>query len=278
MTQEYKQLWRFYVDRVSSSSLAGRQIFLNEEESRLAAQVLRLREGEGVELADGFGWSARAVVSAVQKKTVEVEVQNDLHSPKSTLPRLAVVGLPKPGALDEVVQAAVDSGLDHLIFFRGERSTSKQEFKAEKIHRHVFELSRITKSPWNLAVDYCESLSAALEKALVVFQSSNPCFFVCDERPVHGDNLGPTPHLLEMLLRFPARSWACIVGPEASFGAHEYELLQQFKENHTLDFVSLGNRILRTPAAVAAATWMMAGCQEQKIYGTGSPNSAHTPK
>ncbi len=263
MTQEYKQLWRFYVDTKEATSLIGIRIFLNEDESRLAAQVLRLREGEELELANGLGWTARAVISALQKKVVEVEVRQEFHFPWAAKRRVAIVGLPKPGALDEVVQAAVDAGLDNLIFFRGERSTSKQEFKADKIQRQVSELSRITKSPWNLVVHYCDSLAAALEKTRAMSEHGEARFFVCDERPVHGDVPEPAPHLLELLLQSESESWACVVGPEASFSAHEYELLVQFKEKNSLDFVGLGSRILRTPAAVAAAAWMMAGCQER---------------
>lgn|GEM_PF-714090 len=278
MIQEYKQLWRFYINRNGAATLAGKKIFLDDDESRLASQVLRLDVGEDVELADGLGWTARGVISVLQKKSVEVEVQSETHWDKPVFSRVAIVGLPKPGALDEVVQAAVDSGLEHLIFFRGERSTSRQEFKTEKIHRQVFELSRITKSPWNLAVHFSDGLAAALEKAGSLTQGSRLCFFVCDERPVHAHSTASNSHLLDLLLHSPSCSWACVVGPEASFSAREYELLDKQSENGNLNFVGLGQRILRTPAAVAAAAWLMAGCRESSGQRDGRPNSAQTPK
>ena len=262
MSQEYKQIWRFYVSRDSSLSGSSARVQLSEDESHLASQVLRLKEGETVELANGCGWTARGPIVSIRKKSVEVLIESESIVQNGRLGRFAIVGLPKPGALDEVVQACVESGIDHLVFFRGDRSTSKQEFKAEKLRKQVAELTRITKSSWNLEVVFAENLSAAVERCIQISSSEKLELFVCDERPIHSESQTGSRHLLECLRSSKNRSWACVVGPEASFSLREYDFLVEQATLRPVEFVSLGPRVLRTPAAVAAATWLMSASAE----------------
>lgn len=262
MSQEYKQVWRFYVPRDSSPSGSHSRVQLSEDESHLASQVLRLKEGEIVELADGCGWTARGPIVSMRKKSVEILIHSEFFADKRQFGRFAIVGLPKPGALDEVVQACVESGIDLLVFFRGERSTSKQDFKTEKLRKQVAELTRITKSPWNLEVVLSDNLSSAVERCIQISGSEVLELFVCDERPIHSEFQTGSRHLLECLKNSKNRSWACVVGPEASFSQHEYDYLADHATQRAIEFVSLGPRILRTPAAVAAATCLMAASAE----------------
>lgn len=262
MSQEYKQVWRFYVPHDRSLGGAHSHVQLSEDESHLASQVLRLKEGEVVELADGCGWTASGPIISIRKKLVEVLIESESLDNKWRFGRFAIVGLPKPGALDEVVQACVESGIELLVFFRGERSTSKQEFKGEKLRKQVAELTRITKSPWNLQVVFSENISLAVERCIQIAASEVLELFVCDERPIHSELQTGSRHLLECLRNSKNRSWACVVGPEASFSQREYDFLSDEATVRPVEFVSLGPRILRTPAAVAAATWLMSALAE----------------
>lgn len=280
MNKEYKQVWRFYCQRSEPSTQIGECIVLDSEESHLALQVLRLKEGELIEIADGFGWTALAQIASVRKRQIEALVQQQSLSPRQKFLRILVVGLTKPGALDESVQAAVEAGADHLIVFKGDRSSSKQEFKTEKIRRQVLEMTRITKSPWCLDVSYEENLESALRQCLLKVIPEKLALFVCDERPVHESSMLPSLHLLRCLSAKSMLSWACVIGPESSFSSREYDVLNKFGHEHPLDFVGLGPRILRTPAAVSAAAWMMASLSECKSidYLVPDPNSATNPK
>lgn len=267
MIREYRQIWRFYVSKKNSNDYykVGETIELSEEESRLATSVLRLREGELVELADGLGWTARCRIESVRKKNVDVIVESQSFCEKKIIKRVAIVGFPKPGAFDEVVQICVDAGIDTLIFFRGDKSTSKQEYKSEKVRKQVIELTRISKSPWLLEVEFCEDLTAAFRRCSNVCVHQRFAYFVCDERQVHGSEQSMSTHLLNALGKFSGISWVAVVGPEGSFSAAEYEIMQDFENQNKLTFVELGPRILRTPAAVSAAVWLMAGLAESGV-------------
>ena len=264
MSQEYKQVWRFYAvcpELLISDGDCNVAISLDEDESHMAAQVLRLKEGENIEIADGFGWTARAKITAVRKKVVEASIYESRHFARSSGRRIAIVGLPKPGALDEVIQCCVEAGVEILIVFKGDRSTSKQELKSEKMCKQVRELTRITKSPFCTEIRLANSLKAGL--ALLHSEFPKTRVFVCDERPAHLSEVAhKTPHLLTEALNSEMRDFAFIVGPESSFSQGEYEVLAGEESARRGQFVTLGPRILRTPAAVAAAAYLISGCVE----------------
>lgn len=268
MTKGYKQIWRLYCERNHPSSVVGETLALSPEESHLATQVLRLKEGEMVELADGFGWTAYGQIMLAKKRQLEVAIHDQSFTARPRFLKMLVVGLPKPGALDEAVQSAVDSGADQLIFFKADRTTSKQEFRIEKLRKQVFEMTRITKAAWCLDISYEESLEAAIRQCQLKSMPEQLTLFVCDERPAHEAHPTPTQHLLQALKEQLLSGWACIIGPESSFSAREYEHFAVLEQNEKLEFVSLGPRILRTPAAVASAAWMMASLREsQSSFG-----------
>jgi 16S rRNA (uracil1498-N3)-methyltransferase len=77
--------------------------------------VLRVRVGEPVSLTDGRGALAQAVVTAVGRDVVDVEVDDPVRRPA---PRPAVTvlqALPKGRKLDDVVQRLAEVGVDRLV-------------------------------------------------------------------------------------------------------------------------------------------------------------------
>lgn len=262
MTKEFKQIWRLYCERSQPSSARGETLFLNPDESHMATQVLRLKEGEMVELADGLGWTAYAQITHAKKRQLEVAIHSQSFSARSRFLKMLIVGLPKPGAVDEAVQAAVDSGADQLIFFRADRTTSKQDFRSEKLRKQIFEMTRITKASWCLDISCEDSLEEAIRKAQLKSMPEQLSLFVCDERPAHDTNGQPTHHLQHSLMQVLSSSWACIIGPESSFSVREYDYFTTLEQTQKIQFVTLGPRILRTPAAVSAASWVMSSMRE----------------
>ena len=248
--------------------MVGETLSLNPEESHLATQVLRLKEGEMVELADGFGWTAYGQIMLAKKRQLEVAIHDQSFIARPRYLKMLIVGLPKPGALDEAVQAAVDSGADQLILFKADRTSSRQEFRLEKMRKQISEMTRITKSPWCLDISHAESIEAAIRQSQMKSMPEQLALFVCDERPAHEPGAVSTPHLFQAMSQELSCGWACIIGPESSFSVREYEYFATLEQAQKLKFVSLGPRILRTPAAVASAAWMMASLREsQSAFG-----------
>lgn len=267
MTLEYKQVWRFYAEAIRESSKLPASLELPSDEAHFAYSVLRLAEGETVELADGCGWLAQARLTQSTKKAVVAEVESFRFVPPPEHKTIALVGLTKPGAIDEIIQACVEAGLSDLIFYKGDRSTSRQEFKTDKLERQIRELSRITKSPWLLNLKYQESLSAAFECARGICKLNN--IFVCDERPSHdSESDHRARHLLQECGGALTGSIAFAVGPESSFSQKEYEFFLSEEHKSSACFVTLGPRILRTPAAVSAAAYMLSGLRDSGLGQT----------
>lgn len=262
MSKEYKQIWRLYCERSHPSSQVGDTISLSPDESHLATQVLRLKEGEVIEIADGLGWTAYAQITLAKKRQLEVVIREQSFTARSRFLKMLIVGLPKPGALDEAVQAAVDSGADQLIFFKGDRTSSKQEFRFEKIKKQILEMTRITKASWSLDLSFEDSIESAIKQSQLKALPEELSLFVCDERPVHESGSVSGQHLTQSLRQSMLSSWACIIGPESSFSLREYDYLSTLEQGHKVEYVTLGPRILRTPAAVSAASWMMSSLRE----------------
>lgn len=264
---EYKQIWRFYLSSSQTQSdeqgTEQRLFELSSEESHFAYSVLRLSQGERVELADGSGWTADATLTRCDKKSVIACILREKKLQNPQKKQFALVGMTKPGALEELVQACVEAGVWELILYKGDRTSSKQELKHEKIAKQVREICRITKSPWLMNVKFAESLSAAVR--LLRSGGCESKLLICDERPAH-DGLGfeSLPHLLKEISEINTDKLAFVVGPEASFSEKEYEFLSNEESQKRAGFVTLGPRILRTPAAVAAAAYVMSAHLEVK--------------
>lgn len=258
---EYKQIWRFYCDKPVNFEQPGTVVELPSDEAHYAFLVLRLTVGEQVELADGRGWTALATLIQIDKKSVRAELQSSHVATEIEHKLIALVGVTKPSALDEVIQNCTEAGVHTLILFKGERTTSKQEVKLDKIAKQVRELCRITKSPHSMQVQLVDSLTAGLSVLERIFPSSR--LFVCDERPAHIADLSQstqpqsTQHLLTAIEQDFSKSVAFVVGPEASFSLREYERLNAEEASGRARYVTLGPRILRTPAAVAAASYVL---------------------
>lgn len=271
---EYKQVWRFYVDRGGREFVAGQTVQLSPDEAHYAAAVLRLAAGEQVELADGAGWTAKAELERVDKKGVSAVIQRCLSHPTPARRVVAIVGVTKPGALDEIIQVCVEAGVAELILCKADKTTSRQDIKLEKVIRQVSEICRITKSPWSMRVVCVESFSSAFQKVRQNYSFSK--VLICDERPAHSADWVSegTSHLFQESGSSPNGDLIFAVGPEASFSAGEYEFFLNEESAGRACFVSLGPRILRTPAAVAAAAYLLSACVDSNIL---SVNSAHSP-
>lgn len=257
---EYKQIWRFYIDR-NDEEVLKKSIELSEDEAHFAYSVLRLKTGDEVELADGHGWTGHGLLTRVDKKVVSVVIEKEILTQKKEKNLVALVGITKPGALDEVVQVCVESGVDHLFLFKGDRTSSKQEIKIEKLTKQIREFCRITKSPWCLRVSLVNSLQAAVLAARDEYRFSK--LLVCDERPSHdASSLQDKRQLFREAQSLSGSNVGYIVGPEASFSSAEYQFLNDEEKNERAVYVSLGPRILRTPAAVAAASYLLIGVIE----------------
>ncbi|TDC01311.1 16S rRNA (uracil(1498)-N(3))-methyltransferase [Micromonospora fluostatini] len=100
----------------------GDQLTLDGPEGHHAATVQRLRVGEELLLADGRGGTAAAVVTAVGRGNLEIEVTSRGYVDAS-VPRLVVVqGIAKGDRGELAVQAMTEVGVDEIVPWAASRS------------------------------------------------------------------------------------------------------------------------------------------------------------
>ncbi len=91
----------------------GGDAFLDGEEARHAAQVLRLRGGERIEVFDGKGRRAAAVVDSVARGRVGLTL-GEAHLGSALSPLLLAQAVPKGGNMEWIVRKAVELGVTHI--------------------------------------------------------------------------------------------------------------------------------------------------------------------
>lgn len=108
--------------RVSRERLASGPLRLEGEEVHYLARVRRARRGEAVELFDGEGRFAEAVVSSIDKDGCELEVGQVQEQRRSGGEVTALVPLLKGERMDVCVEKLVEVGCDRLVLWQAERS------------------------------------------------------------------------------------------------------------------------------------------------------------
>ena len=106
---------------------AGDTAVLDGPEGRHAATVKRLRAGEGLVLADGRGGLAHAVVTAVGKDALRLEVV-DRRTLAAPAPRVLLAQALVKGDRGELaVELATEAGVDGVLPWRAARCVARWE-------------------------------------------------------------------------------------------------------------------------------------------------------
>lgn len=88
---------------------------LDEEESRHAAQVLRLRVGDAVTVFDGEGRRGEAEIAAITKHQVALRLLHETASPAVRPAITLVQAVPKGKTFEWIVEKAVELGVREII-------------------------------------------------------------------------------------------------------------------------------------------------------------------
>ncbi len=218
------------------------RVTLPRQEARHLITVLRLQEGDRVELFDGAG--ARAPFRIAQQQRHDVTLER-LSPPLQTSPspcRLTLCACVSKGKrMDWTIEKAVEIGVSRIIPAIGDRSVVRFadpaaiEERRERWLRVAIDAARQCGADWLpeiVAPLPLEEAIPRLKKPLLVAALSS------DARPLR-DLLvpwqAPPPP--------PAATW--LVGPEGDFSPRELDLLRRAEGL----FASLGRNILRTETA-----------------------------
>jgi 16S rRNA (uracil1498-N3)-methyltransferase len=226
----------------------GANWLLGEEETQHLAKVVKIPVGGEVEVTNGRGLWCRGRVTAIKgKQTVVEELARHKDAPPNMRVTLAV-GAFKPGALDDVLPAVVELGVDDIIVFQnaGTAKFRVQDSAQKRWDRIIHQSIKQCKRSWIPTVQVLDSVDAlvadeaARSGLRVVLDASG-------EAPLHQVVLAAKPERLLL-----------VVGSEKGLEDDELALLRR----SGFGSARLGNHILRAVTAVPAALGVIASVRE----------------
>lgn len=216
--------YRFYTPHLQDS------IHLKEEEHHHLSRVMRVGEGEMVELIDGKGSLAQARVVKIQKSETHLTLETVEHFPAPLLQIHLAIPLMRPSKLEWIIEKGTELGADHFLFYLADRSE-----KTGNIVQHLDRMRTITiaatKQSGRLYLpgfDIVDSLQDALKTEMTI---------------LYGDTDPQAPWIE------PSKEPTLFVsGPEAGFSDAEKAFLKERTKG-----IKLSENILRAETAPIVA-------------------------
>ena len=226
----------------------GAQVSLTKEAAHHATRVLRMADGDGVNLFNGDGQVYRAKILRIDKADVVVRIEQcDAISKESPLAVTLVQGISSGERMDFTLQKSVELGIAAIQPIQAERSVVKLNAeRKEKRLRH-----------WqNIVIAACEQCGRNVVPAVAAPLPLTDWLEGQDSGVVLRIHLSPDAELGLRDLEKPTGPMVLAVGPEGGFSDQEHSALQQ----GGFVAVKLGPRVLRTETAALAALSALQTC------------------
>lgn len=241
---------RFYLPGVAGeAALApGRSVELTGEEAHHALHVVRVSEGDEVELFDGSGSLARATVRCLGRKSVQLAVEEAWFAGGPDRELRLGFAVPKGKRLDWLLEKATELGAAELHPVRFERSVAGEgDWTPAKTRRWTAQLVAATKQ--------CgRAMLPALRRPMDLADCLRCPWWRQDEPRLVGDLTPEARPIAQALPAQAPKEVSLLVGPEGGLtGPERADLLQAGWSP-----VVLGENTLRTETACAA---LLAGVQ-----------------
>lgn len=207
----------------------GTPLVLDVGESGHAVRVMRLREGESLELVDGRGWVVEAVVAEAHPKHMRcAEISRRYWEPGPEARITLAVGLIKTAdRLEFLLEKATEIGVGRILFFDADRS-ERSTVREDRCRAHILAAMKQSKRTWLPDFRLLKSTEAAIgaTEGLTRFIAHEKVDISAAFSPMDGPQ-------------------ALFIGPEGGFSEHEIGLF----EASGATFVSLGEARLRAETA-----------------------------
>ena len=232
---------RFYCPLITTGNIT-----LDENESTHAVRVCRACVGDVLQLSDGMGHFADAVIEVADAKACVVRVDNVIEA-KRPRPKVSLgIACLKDDALEEVVFHAAQTEIDKIIFLRTDFSQEPKNSNLKKTVRRAELKSLVSlkqsKKAWMTNIEG----PIEFDKWLAAYQGD---LILCDidgERQLDLGCSGTTD------TNENAAPITLLVGPEGGFSPREIEAIKTFR-NGKVHLLNLGNTRLRARTAAIIA-------------------------
>lgn len=220
-------------------------INLEEEEAHHLIRVMRTREGDHVELVNGRGVLANALVAKIGKHHAELTVLEIVREDPAPTPVIIAQALPKLNRIDVIVEKGTELGMTELWFYPGDLSEKKDVSPTQEKRFNNLAISAMKQCGclWVPKIHYHPPLED---------WSSLPC------TGLYGDVAPAAPTLKTLWPSLPTHEGVIFfVGPEKGFSEKEVAHLKRLG----VIGASLHKNILRTDTAPLCALSQIAGLE-----------------
>ncbi len=231
---------RFFVEHISPNAPCAT---ITGKEAKHIRNVLRLKKGERLEIMDGSGWVAKAVIEEVSSDEVKVNIHENIFPPPPKIEISLAQALIKGPSMDYVIQKATELGVNSIQPFYSKRTVVK--LQPEHL---IKKLDRWRKLIMSACKQCGRPVLPQLYKPLTFNnlvkkkRDSNSLKLLLWEKETASQ-------LKELLINYSSSSPILIlVGPEGGFTKEETKIATE----SGFYPIALGNRILRAETASIA--------------------------
>lgn len=233
---------------------------LGADNLKYLKKVMRLKQGDRINIFDGFGREFEAVIKTFFAKTVLLELGKIIPAPEKEIRITLAQALPKAKKMDIIIKSSAELGADAIIPFIAARSISqiadeKNSSKVARWQKIAQEAARSSHSNCITAVSKILSFTdmiaaAAKDDVKLIFWEEESQKTIKD--------------ILTDQALSARKDFFIVVGPEGGFSKDEVE---KTKEAGFIS-VSLGRQILKVETAAAAIISIIQ--YERGIFGKKS--------
>lgn len=224
------------------TDLSQNQIVLSEDESKHCARVLRLTKGNEVDLADGKGTHAKAViVDDHPKKCVLQITESTLHTQAESSGRnyyLHIVVAPTKNfdRMEWFIEKATEAGIDEITFIETENS-ERAKVNLDRCEKIAVSAMKQSKQWYLPKINVLQKITDFFKQDIQGAKFMAWC--ETDETALINQKINQATN----------NHITILIGPEGDFTEAEVKLAQQ----HQFVPISLGKTILRTETAALYA-------------------------
>ena len=232
---------------IASYEASQQQVMLDETNSKHAIQVLRLKKGDAILLADGCGHLINGIIADEHRKACTVQIESVEFSARPDDPVILAVSLLKnTNRFEWLLEKVTELGVSRIVPLICER-TEKETMRIDRLQAVLVSAMLQSQQCWLPVLDSPQPFSylAHLKET-----ASNCCIAYCGA-------VSKIPLAAWKIL--PGASLVCI-GPEGDFTADE----QAEAAANGFTTVSLGTTRLRTETAAMVASALL--CQRATLH------------
>lgn len=221
---------RFFIDSPLEKDTS---VQLPEEEAK-HCKVMRISEGDNVELINGLHILAKGTINFISKKQTKVHITSILKKPPRKQKLILCQSYTKPAKIDWILEKGTELGVDHFVLFKTKHAEKELSSKSER-HRGILIASMKQCGRYDLPqIEYTNGLKPMTNTHIFFGDLSEKAPFY----PTYIQTLTSNKNI------------AFINGPESGFTNDETAL---FTREYGATGVSLHPNVLRTETAAICA-------------------------